>query len=257
MEDKRNYYEPFEIIRFEKISDDVTHMGKNLVIKINANLAKSYNGNRYFFYKEYEYAIGSYRRVSVKRGFDYYLSIESSSKPKDKDKLFIRIGTGEFYGFMKTLEGVIEWFTSAKYKKLFAKSKGELLITESVVPTKELSGLPMGITMTFNPTVIDTGYEFKPGVHLLVDTGKEYYDYEITVDTLFSVYGALMNYNMFMSAQIMVSSLGIPLGTNHIDLEDSNRSNPLPSINEEEKIPRNNAVEGRKIGGPSKIEDLE
>ena len=254
-----NYYEPIEIIKFEKISDDIVHMGKGLVIRINVNLAKAYNGNRYFFYKEYEYSLGGYKRVSIKKSFDYYLSIEDVFKPKDRDKVFIRLGPGDYYSFMNMLRKVVDWFTDAKFKKLYANNKGVLVLAAPTVPTESLNGLPMGLNLTMNPTVIDTGTGFKPGIAIEVSDNKEFrVSYDMTIDNLFTVYGSLLNYNMFLSAQIMLASMGIPLGTNRINLDNLQSSNPLPSLEDNQKtLPRNASINGRMIGGAKKIEELE
>ena len=48
MEKERDFYEPFEVIKFEKFCDDIVHMGRGLIIRINVNLARAYNDNRYF-----------------------------------------------------------------------------------------------------------------------------------------------------------------------------------------------------------------
>ena len=256
MDDSRKYYEPFQLIKYEKISDDIYHMGKYLMIRICVYLARTNNGTRYFFYKEYEYQLNKFRKVSVKRGFDYYISIEETSKPKNRDKLFIRIGPSEFYGFMELIQEAMKWFSSSKYSKLYAKKGAELVFASSTIPSKTLSGLPMGISITMAPDIMDAGKEFKPSVKIIIDTGKDILDYYMTVDNLFGIYGALVNYNMFTSAQIMVSSLGIPLGTNRVDLHDDSNSNPLPDSLPVEETKQSTSINGRLIGG-SKIEDLE
>lgn len=225
------------------------------MIRICANLAKTINNNRVYFYKEFEYQIGNYKKVSIKRGFDYYISIEELVKPKDRDKVFIRIGPSEYYGFMDLIQEAMKWFTSSKYSKLFAKKGGELVFTGST-PSKTLTGLPMNLSLTLSPCIVDTGKEFKPAVQITVDNNiDDLIDFYMSVDSLFGVYGALVNYNMFMSAQIMVSSLGIPLGTNRVDLSDESNSNPLPDHIEVERTPTSSNIIGRVIGGP-KLEDL-
>ena len=256
MADERKYYEPFQLIKYEKISDDIFHMGKYLMIKICATLARTANGTRYFFYKEYEYQMNRIRKVSVKRSFDYYISIEEMAKHKNRDKLFIRIGPAEYYGFMDMIQEAMKWFTRSKYSKLYAKKGAELVFASSTIPSKTLSGLPMGISITLAPDIMDAGKEFKPSVKIIVDTGREILDYYMTVDNLFGIYGALVNYNMFMSAQSMIGSLGIPLGTNRTDLYDESNSNQLPDSIPVEVDNKSSSINGRLIGG-SKIEDLE
>lgn len=251
--EEKNFYNPLEIIKFEKISDDIHHMGNKLMIRICANLARVNNGTRYYFYKEYEYNINHYQRVSVKRGFDYYVSIEEVVKPTNgRNKIFIRIGPSEFIGFFEMIKESTKWFTG---KKIYAKKGGELVFSTPTIPSKSLSELPMGITLTLAPAILDNGREQKPGVQIIVDTGKDIVDFYMTVDNLFGVYGALINYNMFMSAQTMVSSLGIPLGTNRVDLSDSDNSNPLPQQAPTKRD--TSSISGRVIGGVRKIDDLE
>lgn len=246
------YYEPFQIIKFEKISDDIINIGKHLEIRICANLAKTFNGTKYFFYKEYEYFLNGSKHVSVKRGFDYYISIEELVKPKDRDKLFIRIGPAEFYGLMRLIQTAMKWFTDEEYSKLYARNGAELVFTSSHIPSSTLSDLPMGITINLSPDIMDTGKEFKPSLHMMVESKGNILDYYFSVDNLFAIYGSLVNYNMFMSAQTMVSSLGIPLGTNRVDLQDETNSNPLPTTTTQQDT----GVNGRLIGKP-KLEDLE
>lgn len=224
------------------------------MIRICANLAKVNNGTRYYFYKEYEYNINHYQRVSVKRGFDYYVSIEEVVKPANgRNKIFVRIGPPEFMAFFEMIKEASKWFTGNK--KIYGKKGGELVFSTPTIPSKCISGLPLGISLTLAPAILDNGREQKPGVQIIVDTGNEMVDFYMTVDNLFGIYGALNNYNMFMSAQTMVSSLGIPLGTNRVDLSDSDNSNPLP---QQEPTKRDNsAINGRVIGGIKKIDDLE
>lgn len=254
--ENNNYYEPFQLIKIEKISDDIFHMGRNLMIRICSNLAKSVNGNRYFFYKEYEYEIGDVSKVSIKRGFDYYLSIEEVTKPKDgRNKIFIRIGPSEFYGFIDLIQEAMKWFTSVKYKQLYAKKGGELVFGTSTIPSKTLSGLPLNMSITFAPHIIDNGKEFKPAVKIIIDNGIDIADFYMSVDNLFGIYGALVNYNMFISAQIMVSSLGIQLGTNRINMNHESKSNQLPTSLESVKQDTG-GINGRVIGG-DKLENLE
>lgn len=253
--EEKNFYEPFEIVKFEKFCDDIVHVGRGLIIRINVNLARSYNDNRYFFYKEYEYTLNNYKRVSIKRGFDYYLSLEEVARPKDHDKIFIKIGLSDFYIFKQKLIDMIDWFTNSKYNKLFAKSGNELVIGMSSIPKTAMS-FTNGMKVTFTPIVMGVGNDQIPGVNIELDNGKDMIDYAMSVDQLFAVHTALDGYNPFMSAQIMVGSMGIKLGTNRTNLDDASLGNPLPALIEEEKVKQGSSIEGRLIGGGKNLEDL-
>ena len=254
--EEKNYYSPIELIKHEKKSDDVVQMGRNYVFKINATLAKVNNEKKYTFYKEFEYNINGHVGVSIKRGFDYYLSIESLIKNENGNKAFVRIGTGEFYALMEALKEVISWFTDKRWKKVFVKKDNTLIMTSDRPATRYIYGLPQNKFLAFELIVVD-GYIPQPGVRVTV--GSEEFYTDITTDVVFQVYGALMNYNMFMSAQIMVSSLGIPLGTNHINLNDNTKSlNIVPNeAPKAEAPPKVSSIEGRRIGGAKTLSDLE
>ena len=253
--DENKYYNPFEIIQLEKISDHVVGIGRKFDIKMNVSLAKNTNDNRYCFYTEYEYAINGHKRTSIKRGFDYYLSIESIGKTADGNKTFIRIGTADFYALMKALEEVISWFTDRKWSKAFATKNGRIILTSDRPAPRVITGLPMNKILGFDLIVID-GYVSQPGVRVMIGDDNTYTD--ISTDDVFAIYGALMNFNMFMSAQTMLASLNIPLGTNRVSLIENatNRtSNKLPTESEE-IVHKTVSINGRRIGRPT-IEDLE
>ena len=249
--DENKYYNPFELIKLERISDIITHIGKNYVIRINVSLSKSSNDNKYLFYTEYEYNINGYRGVSIKRGFDYYISIESITKLTNGDKVFIRIGLAEYYIFIKAIEEVISWFTDKKWARAFVKKDGRIIMTSDRPNPKSIRGLPMNKSITFDLIVVE-GYTSQPGVRIVFD--ENHYT-DVSADTIFSIYSAFYNFNMFMSAQTMVASLGIPLGTNRVDLSDIAKSNLLPS--HPESVPKASSIEGRTIGGKTTLKDLE
>lgn len=249
--DENKYYNPFEIIKLERISDIITHIGKNYVVRINVSLSKSVNDNKYLFYTEYEYDINGHKGVSIKRGYDYYISIESITKNSNGNKLFIRIGLAEYYVFVSALEEVITWFIDKKWSRAFAKKDGKIIMTSDRPNPKSVRGLPMNKSITFDLIVLE-GYISQPGVRIIFD--DDFYA-DVSADVIFSLYSAFSNFNMFMSAQTMLASLGIPLGVNRINLNNPSTSNPLPSNSEE--VPKVSSIEGRKIGGKSTLEDLE
>lgn len=243
---------PIELGKLERMSDIVCHIGNTYCVRINAHLAKSSLTKRTLFYTEYEYTIGGHTRTSIKRGFDYYLSIESLYRPKDGgDKVFIRINPGDFFLLMETLKDVTNWFRSPKYKNAYATKDGKLIMTSNRPREKTLCGLPMGKSISFEMTLVDE-FDPKPGVRITFG-GSEFVD--ITIDGLFNLYGSLMNFNLFIAAQNMVGSVNTPLGTNRINLNDNSKSSPV--IMDDNPTPSNTSIIGRKIGGKKTLEDLE
>ena len=158
MSSEKELIEPMEFFKIDKVSDDMYVIGPNVLLRFNVNLAKVSNGKRYHYYKEFEYSAKNIQDVStlvtIKRSFDYYLSIENAQRDDNGNKVFIRIGVQEYILFRKVLEDAVSWFTDAKYKYLFVNNKGKLTMT-SPIPEAVVSNLPQHKYIQIIPTIID------------------------------------------------------------------------------------------------------
>ena len=230
----RELIEPMEFFKIDKISDDVYVIAPNVVLKFNVSLSKVSNGKRYHFHKEYEYPSKNIPNqptlVTIKRNFDYYFSIENAQKDNNGNKLFIRIGPQEYFLFRKGIETAISWFTSDKYKNLFASNKGKLFLT-SPIPEYRISNLPMQKYIELTPTIIDHGMantDREPGIEITFDDANII---DINLDRLMGLYYIISGFNMYQAALSVVNYLERPeFGTNRFVMESSHT---LPShINE-------------------------
>ena len=214
-----------EFNKVDKISDDVYTIAPNIILKFNTSLSRINTGKRYHYHKEYEYPSkvdDTPTLVTIKRSFDYYLSIENNQKEANGEKLFIRIGPAEYYIFKKGLEETIAWFTDMKYAKLFTKNRGQIVVMPPV-PEFRISNLPMNKYIHLSPTVIDRGMsnmDKEPGVR--IELSNPSYYIEISVDRLMGLYYTINSFNMYQCALSMVNYLGRPeFGTNRYVMEPS------------------------------------
>lgn len=211
--------EPMEFFKIDKISDDVFAIGPNIILKFNVSLSKISGGKRYHFHKEYEYPSKAVpdmpTMVTVKRSFDYYLSIESMQKDQNGNKVFIRIGPSEYMIFKKGLEEAIAWFTDKRYEKLFAYDKGKLILMPPI-PGFNIPNLPMQKYIEFLPIIIDRGManaDKEPGVRIILSDPGVYVD--INLDRLMGLYYIISCFNMYQAALSIVNYIQRPdFGTN-------------------------------------------
>lgn len=211
--------EPIEWIKVDKLSDDIYAIGPNIILKFNVSLSKFSGGKRYHFHKEYEYpSKEGDNLVTIKRSFDYFLSIENQQKNSEGEKMFIRIGPQDFLRFKSGLEEAISWFNDAKYSNLFAYNNGKLIILPPI-PETIISGLPMNKAIHITPCIVDKGIanaDKEPGVEL--DFGTD--SINIDLDRLMGLYYIISNLNMYQAALSLVNYLGRPeFGTNRFVME--------------------------------------
>lgn len=226
----RELIEPMEFFKVDKVADDVFVIGPNVVLKFNVSLSKVSNGTRYHYHKEYEYPTkgitGQPTLVTIKRSFDYYLSIENMQKDSNGNKVFIRIGPSEYMLLKKGLEEAISWFTNTDYKHLFAYDKGKL-ITVAPIPEFKIPSLPMNKYIEIYPIVIDKGIansDKQPGVRLILGDDSAFID--INLDRLMGLYYTISCFNMYEAALLMINYIQRPeFGTNRFIMERSNQTN--------------------------------
>lgn len=216
--------EPMEFFKIDKMSDDVFPIGPNVILKFNVSLSKTSGGERHHFHKEFEYPVNNPDKrvttfVTIKRSFDYYLSIENMQKDENGNKAFIRIGANEYFIFKKGLEEAIRWFTDKKYERLFAKNNGKLVLMNPI-PNFVMPNLPMQKYIELIPVIIDRGManaDKEPGVRIILSDPSMFVD--INLDRLMGLYYIVSSINMYQAALGLLSYLNRPnLGYERINL---------------------------------------
>lgn len=254
----KDLIEPMEFFKIDKISDDVYAIGPNIILKFNVSLSKISDGTRYHYHREYEYPAKGLKDttslVSIKRSFDYYLSIENIQKDSNGNKLFIRIGLSEQVLLKKGLEIATSWFTSESFNKLFALDKGKIVMLPPI-PEYTISNLPMNRVIHITPTIIDRGIanaDKEPGVFIRFDENTSV---SINLERLFGFYNAISSMNLYQSAIELINYIQRPeFGTNRF-LIDLKRQIP----EKDNRITGATGIEGRFVTpkGKNSIDSLE
>lgn len=253
--------DPIEFIKYDRLSDDVYNLGPNVMLKFNVSLSKIVgDGKRYHFYKEFEYAskaIDTQTLVTVKRSFDYYLSIENMQKNRvTDDKAFIRIGPQDYFKFLDQLEEALQWFDikNKKYKMLFARSGGKIVLC-SPIPECTSSGYPQNKFIRIVPTVIDRNEgndKMERGVEMDLSSFDNYVI--MNYERLRGLYYVVSKFNMYEAAQNLVGYLGIPGGINRFNMGKTSGHGLLAG---EEFAGEIEGVNDRVIGSKKNISALE
>lgn len=245
-------------IQYDRITDDIYTIGKNVVLRFSVGLSKSFNDQRIYFHKEYEYS-SKYNNdpktlITVKRNYDFYYSIENVLKDENTGtKEFIRIGITEILLFEQKLKQAVDWFTSKEFESLYAKRMGKLIMLGKPESIK-ITGLPMEKFIIFEPTICIYETSTYPGIRMYLSSYSNYVD--ISIDRLMGLYYIISRFDMYNAALSMINYIERPpFGTNLVTFDKQSQYQYIEP--EYEKI---KAKEGRKIkpkSNKSSFSDLE
>ena len=239
--------EPVQFMRYERLSDDVYWLNKNFVVRFNVNLVYyDKNGKRQFFHKEYEYEKNGNKVVTLKRSYDYYISIENIAD-YGAGKEYIIITNKEFIKFQQMIKSCINWFNDDKYKNLFVEKRKKLTLT-SPIPTSELNGLPGGKYIRCDPVVLDfggtTSISQQPGICITLSNPNIFTN--ITIDTLMGLWYTIKDLQMLPMAQNLLNYLVSTSSVNRFNIDDGTSANYNSNLMREFNN-KNKGIEGRKI----------
>lgn len=223
--EERVLIDPIEFDKVDKVSDDLYPIGPNVILKFNVSLSKVSNGKRYHFHREYEYPSRGIAEqptlVTIKRSFDYYLSIESMQKDSNGYKAYIRIGPAEYMRILQALETAMSWFTDKRYEKLFAYDGNKRIVLMNPIPEVDIQNLPMGNYIKIYPIVIERGTtaaDQEPGVRIELDSSSVYVDINLT--RLVGLHYTISRCDMYQCALSIVNYIQRPnFGTNRFVME--------------------------------------
>jgi len=229
---------------YEKISDDIMYLGDNVVLRFSTQLGyKNMDGTKKLFHTEYKYASNKYTDnkylISLRRHFEYYLSIENIRQNENLDKEFIRITISDIYLVRLIFRQVSSWFFSIEYKNLY-KANGKRLeivkkITNATVPLRDKY-------LELEPIVISYENEDIKGVRLYLSSRNNFTD--ISAEKFTGLVYIIESINMYEASLLQINYLQRPnFGTNL--MEFNNNEIPLDlNMNNNECIESNTS---RKI----------
>ena len=209
---------------YEKLTDNVYFLGNNVVLRLNVVLAsKKEDGSRYSYHQEYEYTTNKYidknRVITMRRSFDYYLSIENLKSTPYNEKEYIMIRIQDMYHFIEKINEASKWFIDKKFKNIFGmdKTTNKLIIFDRVNP---IDIYVTGKKLILVPVVIDYGDNTISGVRMFLNSDTNFID--ITIDKFMGLVYLINNIRLFESAQLLVNYLGRPdYGTNIYQFRDT------------------------------------
>lgn len=192
--------------KYEKITDDIMIIANRVILKMNVALSYYTSENkRINFHREVEYYSQKANKnlISIKRNFDYYLSIEHVI-----NKDYIRIGITDIIKLQYALEQAYKFFTDPIYENLYVKKDGELLIYMNVEPVV-ITGLSMDKYLKFEPCIyMNFRGESERGLRMYLSSRSSYCD--ISLNRLDAFIYIINNINLFESAQMMLAYMEKP-----------------------------------------------
>lgn len=197
--------------KYEKITDDIMIIANRVVLRMNVSLSY-YNqeSKRYNFHREVEYYSQKANKnlINIKRNFDYYLSIEHIIT-----KDYIRIGIRDILKLRYALDEAYKFFTDPRYKNLYAKKDGELILYMKPDPII-ITDLSMDKYLQFEPCIYtDFRGEAQRGLRMFLSSTESYCD--ISINNLEAFKYIIDTINLYESAQLMINYIERPdFGTN-------------------------------------------
>ena len=222
-------------LEYEKLVDDLFYAG-DYVLKFCVDLGRKDKDNkRVHFHKEYRYETNKYincnKLVTLRRSFDFYLTLERYKNNDSYEKHYIQIRAQNMIPLKMILDEAQKWFYDKDYVNLFGRdTDGRIHIMQNLASRLPIE-LPMGNFLVLEPIVF-TNYntdEDERGVRMTLGKGDKYIDMSINKFLEFKY--LIENLNMYESAQILINYIPqIPCGTNTFEFTDTRGPSPQGEV---------------------------
>ena len=213
---KMGLINPLTFLDYDKISDIIMYLSKEVTVKFNVSLAsKSQEGQRLHYHQEFEYGSKFNNRsngYSVRRNFDYYISIDV----KNDYESGIMIKPANMIMLRLKLNQVAQWFT-----KLFVIKDDRLVIVGKFEPI--MMNISEYKAIKFLPQVIQfEDGAFKEGVRMILNSEESVY-VDLTIDKFMELYYFIDSVDMYNCAIVLLNYFGAPEpGTNMFSMDGGN-----------------------------------
>lgn len=219
-----------ENYEYEKVVDDIYWMGPNTILKFNVVLARAdNNGYRKLFHQEYKYQSKKYKDqenlVTIKRRYDYFLSIETNKSYGDSDREYIIVGVQDFPYFREKLKEASLWLTNSD---IYRFKDNNIIMIGSVEPII-INFTAWNKTITLEPIVIrsDIGLNCA-GIRITLGKNRDNFC-DMSVDVYMGFLYVVSSFNMQMAAMSVLSYMGrpsvVPYEVNSFEQESPRKSN--------------------------------
>lgn len=238
---------------YEKVSDDIYWMG-NVVLRFNVVLAKPNNGGyRKPFHQEYKYQSKKYKDkenlATIRRTYDYFLSIENTSNYTYSEKEYIVIGVQDFLFFKNKINQAAAWLSNSDIYRY----KDNNIVKVGNVDPIIINFLSFNKTISLEPIVMKSEAGLNcAGIRMTIGSNRENFT-DLSVDKYMGLLYIIDTFNMQIAAMTVLSYLGI---------SDNNRNSSTLTINSDSYYNRyynhQAGKPGRFVGGNKdpELEDL-
>ena len=204
-----------EYLDYDKISDDLCWLGNKCVVRMVVKLAnKNKDGDRNHFHREYKYQSNYNDKrevITVRRSFDYYISIDNLDT---KDSIIITVR--DILLLRAQLAQVFNWF----YDKTFAMKNNQMIIFEKKKPIM-VDGLMGRKYLMFEP-IVYTDYEEQQSKGVRITLGNPNAFSDVPVSAFAGFMYLINSIDMYTAAQNIINYIGHPaFGTNLYTFEKS------------------------------------
>lgn len=215
-----------QFIDYDTVNDKIYYLGNNTYLCFTVKLSKKdKDGNRIHYHQEYEYKssfIDKSKGYSIKRNFDFYLTIEN----KQLD-IYIQIRMENMFRLNSVLENIVNVLMN---DNLWAIRSKRLIYKGQFEPL--LISLPMDKWITLEPSVIqyDNG-QYSKAVKIVLSQ----YDIfiELDIEKFMGLVYLLSTFNMYQCALSIVNYLNWnQYGTNLVSFNyDKNETGKTGGVN--------------------------
>ena len=210
---------------YEKITDDIIWFSSKWLLKFTVILNKNTDK---FGKVNYHKEIGYYREnkycINISRSFDSFLSIESARRDEYGNKESVIIKSDDLPVLKYRLSEVARWFMDEKYKNLFIRKNGKIIIPTKVEPVK-VEGLVFDKYIEFEPWVYTMDNQDQLiGVMMYINNDNN--SVFLNINKVLGFNDFIQNFNMYQSSQLMLNYIGRPEnGTNMFNMENKSSTN--------------------------------
>lgn len=195
---------------YEKLVDELMYLDK-YILKFNVILGSlDKDGNKRSFHNEFRYRSNKYQNKkalnTIKRNFNYYLSIESITQDEIGNKDFIMIRAQDMYYLRSQLNNAMKWFTSSEFKDLYVYKDNQLIIQGRPNPI-EIQGLYQGKYILLSPIIMEYNGTFTEGIRFVLNNSN---CFDLSVDRYCALVYLLSSFDMYMAASLLLSYFGHP-----------------------------------------------
>lgn len=197
-----------DLLRYEKVEDTLIYFGNGISLQFIVNFAwkQNNNGERRFYYSEYEYRASlKYPEtemgtlVSVKRDLSHcYLCINNKN-----NGVGIIIRKGTLPSLQNTLEKVSAW-VGADMNKVFKKDGNHLRIVAGNEMTFIVGA---GMAIKFEPIPLTKNDEEIPGIRMYLNDTKVFID--LTPETINEFLVVISRIDFYAAASAAVSAFNL------------------------------------------------